>query len=173
MGIMRNSYTHVIHPFPPFSDGESRILILGSFPSVRSRETGFYYGHKQNRFWKVLSSLRKEEEPLTLDEKKAFLKRNHIALYDVIQECDIIASSDSSVRNAVPSDLKKIVTSSKIRAVFCNGTLAAKLYEKYQKESLPLPCYFLPSTSAANAAMRLEDLERKWAVINDILEGEE
>lgn len=173
MGLPMNTMTEVIHPFVPYYSNDSRILILGSFPSVKSREVGFYYGHKQNRFWKVTAHLRGEEVPQSVEEKKAFLLRNHIALYDVIQSCEIRGSSDASIRNAVPTDLNAMIQNSRISAVFCNGKTAFHLYEKYQKTTVSVPCFFLPSTSAANAAVSFDRLVEKWKIINDILDRKE
>lgn len=155
-------YQHVTQPFEPVYDKNSRILILGSFPSVKSREMGFYYGHPQNRFWKVLSGILEEQAPQSVGEKKNMLLRNRIAIYDVIESCDIIGSSDSSIRNVVPADIMNIVENSGIRAVFANGKTSAKLYRKYQDEGIGLPITELPSTSPANAAFSLERLMEIW-----------
>ena len=156
--------THITHPFPPLYDKDSRILILGSFPSVKSREQMFFYGHPQNRFWKVLSAVLKEEVPQTIEEKAAMLHKHHIALWDVIFSCDIKGSSDSSIRNARPTDLSAILTGSKIERVFCNGSTSAKLYARYQEKTLGIPAVCLPSTSPANAAWSLERLTEVWSV---------
>ena len=152
--------THVIHPFEPFFDENSRVLILGSFPSVKSRQEGFYYGHKNNRFWKLLSSLAEEEEPKSTEQKKAFLQHNGIALYDVIEECDIRGSSDASVRNAKVSDLGMILSSCSIEKIICNGRTAGDLYERYQREKTGREAVVLPSTSSANASFSLEKLKK-------------
>ena len=123
--------THT-HEFPPFYDGRSRILILGSFPSVKSREQQFYYGHPRNRFWKIMAALAGEEEPLTTAGKRALAARRRIALWDVIESCEIRGSSDSSIRNVVPTDLSVILSACDIREIYTNGKLAYKLYQKYQ-----------------------------------------
>lgn len=157
-----SEYQHVTHTFAPLYDANSKILILGSFPSVKSREQGFYYGHKQNRFWKVISAILKVDEPQTIEDKKEMLLKAHIAVYDVIESCDIIGSSDSSIRNVVPSDIKTIVDKSQVSAVFCNGKTAGKLYKKYQAETCDLPMVELPSTSPANAAFMVERLINSW-----------
>lgn len=157
-----SEYQHVTQPFEPVHDAKSKILILGSFPSVKSRQLGFYYGHPKNRFWSVLSEIFGEEPPVTVAEKKTMLLRNHVALYDVIESCDIIGSSDSSVRNAVPADIAGIVEKSDIQAVFTNGRLAGKLYRKYHAEKIDLPMTELPSTSPANAAFSKERLVEIW-----------
>lgn len=164
-----SEYQHVNHTFSPLYDANSKILILGSFPSVKSREQGFYYGHKQNRFWKVISAILEVKEPQTIDEKKEMLLKANIAVYDVIESCDIIGSSDSSIRNVIPSDIATIVANSNVKAVFCNGKTAGRLYKKYQAETCNLPMIELPSTSPANAACKLERLIETWNIINVIL----
>lgn len=153
------------HPFPPLYDRESRILILGSFPSVKSREEAFFYGHPQNRFWKTTAGVLSERTPITIEEKKAFLHRNHIALWDVIQSCDIIGSSDSSIRNAVPNDLTEIFKAADIQAIYCNGAKSYQYYEKYQEKMLGRKAVKLPSTSPANAAFSLDKLMESWKKI--------
>ena len=158
-------HTHVEHPFGPLYDRDSRILILGSFPSVASRQQDFYYGHPYNRFWKVLASLFDEKVPKTIEEKKSLLKRHHIALYDVIKECDIKGSSDSSIRNAVPTDLKEILDKSMIRRVYCNGKLSGSLYKRYQEKDTGIEARILPSTSPANAAYGMKELMECWKEI--------
>ena len=157
--------SHIIHPIPPVFDTDSRILILGSFPSVKSRESCFFYGHPQNRFWKLLARLRKEDIPSSVEEKKAFLLRNHIAVWDTIHSCSIEGSSDSSIRDVVPTDLGVILRAAKIDAVFCNGQTAYRLYERYQLAQTGLPATVLPSTSPANAAYSVERLTESWRVL--------
>lgn len=149
-------------PFCPVYNGESKILILGSFPSVKSREQGFYYGHPRNRFWKVLAGILQMEEPDTIARKKEMLLMHHIAVYDVIEGCEIEGSSDSSIRNVTPADIRGIVEASKIRIVFTNGKTAGKLYKKYHAKDIVLPMIELPSTSPANAAFSLEKLTEVW-----------
>ena len=146
----------VIHPIKPVYDKNSKILILGSFPSVKSREEGFFYGHKQNRFWKVVSGIFEEEEPESIEEKKALLIRNKIALWDVIQSCDIVGSSDSSISNVVPNDLSIILSTADIKAIYVNGKT-----EPVIKRS----AICLPSTSPANAAWNMEKLLSAWKII--------
>lgn len=159
------------HPFDPLFDDDSEILILGSYPSVKSRETNFYYGHRQNRFWKVLADIYGEDVPVSVDEKKAFLHRRHIALWDVIQSCDITGSSDSSIRNVVPCDLSKVLSRApKIKKIFVNGSTAGRYYRKYMKE-ISIPMEVLPSTSPANAAWSLERLSDEWKKIKDDTEN--
>ena len=155
----------IIHPIPPLYREDSRILILGSFPSVKSRETAFFYGHPQNRFWKVTAKVFGEDTPLTIDEKKAFLLRNHIALWDVIASCEITGSSDSSIRSVVPNDLTPILAAADIRQIYVNGGTAAKYYDRYQKQVLGREAMRLPSTSPANAAWSLDRLIEAWSII--------
>lgn len=123
------------HTFQPVFDAYSKVLILGTFPSVKSRENCFYYGHPQNRFWKVIAHLTGEPVPETIEQKKSLLLQNKIAIWDVIQSCDIVGSSDSSIKNVTASDLSLVLTKSSISKIFANGATAAKLYNKYQKES--------------------------------------
>jgi TDG/mug DNA glycosylase family protein len=163
-------YQHVTHQdIAPFYDPDSRILILGSLPSIGSRKAHFYYAYRTNRFFAVLASLFEEKEPLGTEERKAFLKRHHIALYDVIWECDIQASSDSSIRNAVPNDLSLIRKQAKIQAVFTTGKTASRLYREYDGEDN----IELPSPSAANAAMSLLKLKEAYSVILPYLSSSE
>ena len=157
------------HPFPPLYDDRSRILILGSFPSVKSRETAFFYGHPQNRFWRVLAQLLDVPVPQTVEEKSALLHARHIALWDVIASCRIEGSSDSSIRDATPNDLTPILQAAPIRAVFCNGASSYVLYQKHQAKSTGLAAVQLPSTSPANAAWSLDRLTDAWRVILEYL----
>ena len=156
-------YQNISHGFGPVYNSESRILILGSFPSVKSREQAFFYGHPRNRFWKVLAAVLKEEEPQTVEEKKAMLFRRGVAVYDVIEQCSIIGSSDSSIKDVVPADLGKIVGESQNQKVYTNGKTAGTLYKKYQDKEMNLPMEELPSTSPANAAYSLEKLTEIWS----------
>jgi double-stranded uracil-DNA glycosylase len=151
------------HPFPPVFDGESRQLILGSFPSVLSRKQAFYYGHPQNRFWPLIAAIYGEDIPQSIREKKALILRHHLALYDVISSCLITGSSDASIRQVVPSDLSLI--KAPIKEVILNGQTAGKLYQRYQEAKTSLPFVILPSTSPANAAKSLKDLEEEWGKI--------
>ncbi len=153
------------HPFPPLYDAHSEILILGSFPSVKSREQQFFYGHPQNRFWRVTAAVFGCETPQSIEEKRTFLLQNHIALWDVIASCEIVGSSDSSIRNVIPNDLSPIFAAAQIRQVYVNGGTAAKFYAKYQQPALEKSAVRLPSTSPANAAWTLEKLIAAWAVI--------
>lgn len=157
----------IIHPIPPVWDEHSRILILGSFPSVKSREMMFFYGHPQNRYWKVLAALFGEKVPMTVPERKSFLLRNHIAAWDVIASCRITGSSDSSIRDVVPNDLRPILGGADIRRIFTNGGTAWKMYHRYTEPVVGRPAVRLPSTSPANAAWSLDRLIREWKVIRE------
>ena len=156
---------HVIHPFAPVWNAQSRVLVLGSFPSVRSREMGFYYGHPQNRFWRVLSMLYQEGLPISVQERRAFVLRHGVALWDALASCDIVGSSDQSIRNAIPNDIASLLKKSTIERVFLNGQRAYAAYHRHCGECLALPAVALPSTSAANAAWSLERLVEAWRVI--------
>jgi len=151
-----------IHNIDPVFDRYSQVLILGSFPSVKSRGQQFFYGHPQNRFWKVISSITDEELPQTIDDKKDLLLRNNIAVWDVIKSCDITGSSDSSITNVVPNDIYKILNNSNIKSIYANGDKAYSLFRKYFEE---LKVIKLPSTSPANAQYSLERLVEEWEVI--------
>lgn len=155
----------VCHPIAPVFDERSRILILGSFPSVKSREATFFYGHPQNRFWKVLSAVLDVKCPQTVDDKKWLLLSHRIALWDVIASCRIEGSSDSSIRDVVPTDLRPILDTAPIRAVFCNGQTAFRLYARYQQTQTGLCAIALASTSPANAAYGLDRLVENWKAI--------
>lgn len=158
-------YEHIVHSFEPVYDKASEILILGTLPSVKSRENNFYYGHKQNRFWKVLATLLKEPVPDTIEEKKAMLLARRIALWDVIQSCDIKGSSDSSIKNVQPTDIGMILEKTNITRVYANGNKAGQLYKRYQFPVTGIEAMVLPSTSPANAAWSLERLCEVWHVI--------
>lgn len=154
-----------IHNIEPVYDEHSRILILGSFPSVRSRETQFFYGHPQNRFWKLLARIYEEDVPQNVEQKKAFLRKNNIAIWDVIASCDINGSSDSSIRNVVPNDISIITQTCHICHIYCNGKQSYRLYRKYVEPQLNREAVCLPSTSPANAAWDLNKLESSWNII--------
>ena len=155
----------IIHPIPPVYDAQSKILILGSFPSVKSREAMFFYGHPQNRFWKVLAALFNEPLPTDIPRKKELLLRNHIAVWDVIHSCDIVGSSDASIRNVTVNDLQLILNSSPINGIYTNGSTAGRLYAKHAEPVTGRPATVLPSTSPANAAWKLDRLIEKWGII--------
>lgn len=157
----------LIHSIPPTYDEESRILILGSFPSEASRKQEYFYGHPQNRFWKVLSAVFEDSLPGSIEEKKAFLHKHGIALWDVIASCDIIGSSDSSITNVKVNDLTVVLNVAKIQAIFVNGRKASELYKKYIEPTIGISASYLPSTSPANAFWSLEKLISAW----DVLKG--
>lgn len=159
----------VTHPFPPLFDSNSRILILGSFPSVKSREGLFFYHHPQNRFWRVLAAVLQCPVPGTIPEKRDFLLSHRIALWDTIASCSIEGSSDSSIRDVVPNDLTPILSGAPIAQIFCNGAASYRYYEKYQRERTKRAAIKLPSTSPANAAWSLERLTAEWSVIRPYL----
>lgn len=162
-------YQHVTHTFEPVFNEKSKVLILGSFPSVKSRENNFYYGHPQNRFWKVLAQIFECEVPLTIDEKRSFLLEHHIAVWDVIESCTIIGSSDTSIRDVMVNDFSRVLANSSIERIYVNGTKAYDLYQKYAKKQDGIPVVKLPSTSPANAAWSLEKLCGEWHKIRDLI----
>ena len=153
------------HPIQPIYDENSKILILGSFPSVKSREEGFFYGHPQNRFWKVTSVVFEDDTPHTVEEKKSFLLRNRIAVWDVIGSCDIEGSSDSSIKNVIANDLSVIINHADIRQIYINGQTAYKYYRKYSEKVIGRAAICLPSTSPANATWSVERLIEAWSCI--------
>ncbi len=155
----------IIHPIPPVYDENSKVLILGSFPSVKSREQCFFYGHGQNRFWKVIASVCNEKVPKSTEEKKELLLKNKIAVWDVIHSCQISGSSDSSIKNAVPNDINYIIKESRIERIFTNGKKADELYRKHLEKQTGIKAVCLPSTSPANAVFSLERLIKEWEII--------
>lgn len=160
------------HPFPAIYALDSRILILGSFPSVKSREQKFFYGHPQNRFWRIMAALLGTDIPQTTEEKRAFLLAHRIALWDVIASCDIAGSSDASIRNAVPNDLSPILETASVRQIFTNGGTAHRLYRKYIYPLTGREDIVLPSSSPANAARSLDALIDAWQIVREALETE-
>ena len=148
----------VRHPFPPLYNGESETLILGTMPSVASRENGFYYGHKRNRFWPVLAALFDEALPASNEERRSLALRHNIALWDVLKSCEIKGSSDASIKNAEANDIASLASKTKIKRIFTNGKKAFELYTRLSADSVRLPAYILPSTSPANQRCSLEDL---------------
>ena len=157
-------YQHISHGFDPVFDERSRVLVLGSFPSVLSRENRFYYGNPRNRFWRVMASALGEREPAIDDigAKRALLLRHGVALWDVVESCDVRGSSDASIRNVVPADVARITGVAPIGAVLCNGGTAGRLYARWLEPVTGLPAVTLPSTSPANAAWSAERLEARW-----------
>lgn len=178
MAASDEGYQHIEHGFEPVFDERSRVLVLGSFPSVLSRANDFYYGNPQNRFWRVMAACLgvpvppnegdplASGEPATLDAsiavKRAMLLNGGVALWDVIESCDIKGSSDASIRNVVPAHIERIAGAAPIEVVVCNGGTAGRLYKRYLQERTGLPAIVLPSTSPANAAWRLERLVERW-----------
>lgn len=160
--MKQNEYTNITHSFPPFYSESSKLLILGSFPSVKSRKDGFFYGHPQNRFWKMLAAVYGEALPTDITQKKVLLERHNIALYDVIYSCDIVGSSDSSIKNVVPANLNEIIENSQVERIILNGKTAEKFFRKYQDNSLFDMASVMPSTSPANAAFSLQRLIEVW-----------
>ena len=163
--MAKDNYKTILHPLEPCFTKESKILILGSFPSVKTREYGFFYGHPQNRFWRVMEILFNEELANSIATRKDFLSRHKIALYDSIYQCDIVGSSDASIKNVVPSDLSRIIKGADIKEVILNGATSYKYYKKYYEKDLGLEGVKLPSTSPANARYSLDDLVNEWRVI--------
>lgn len=158
-----SGYVHIKHGFSPVFNENSEILILGTLPSVRSRETEFYYGHERNRFWQVTAAITKSPVPCTTDEKKKMLLDNGIAIWDVIDECDIIGSDDSSIRNVIPADINSLLEKTGINRIYGNGAKACQLYDRFIGKSTGMPIIRLPSTSPANAAWSLERLIAEWS----------
>lgn len=159
----------VIHNFKPIYDSRSRILMLGTMPSPKSREIGFYYGHPRNRFWKVVSDVCGEELPESKEDKIAFSLRNHIAVWDVLAGCEIRGADDSSIRNPIPNDMNEIIKTADIQAVFATGTKAAQLYKRYCYPKTGMEAFTLPSTSPANCTVSYEELYRAYSVIRRYL----
>lgn len=160
-------YERIKQPFEPVYDKNSRILILGSLPSVKSRENGFYYGHPQNRFWKAIAGIYGLNVPENIFDKKELLYKCRIAVWDVIESCEIKGSSDSSIREVVAADFSIVLDKCNIEKIFANGKTAERLYNKFAKEKTGREIIELPSTSPANAAYSLEKLMIKWSVIKD------
>ena len=162
----------IIHPFPPLFDSNSKILILGSFPSVKSREQMFFYGHPQNRFWKVMSKVFEADELNTIEQKKDFLYFHGIALWDVIASCEITGSSDSSIRNVISNDISVILKTAHINQIFVNGKTADKYFKKFISKQIDREAVCLPSTSPANAAWSLDRLVDSWKIIRSFTDND-
>jgi hypoxanthine-DNA glycosylase len=158
--------SRIDHPFGPLYSDHSRILVLGSFPSIRSREQNFFYGHPQNRFWKVISAVFHEPLPQTVREKRDMILRNDLALWDSIASCEIAGSSDASIRNAEPNDISCILNNCSIEHIYCNGRKSHDLYCRYIEPQTGRRAECLPSTSPANARWTLERLIESWSVLN-------
>ena len=159
--------SRITHPFGPLFSENSRVLILGSFPSVKSREQQFFYGHPQNRFWKVLAALYHQGLPLTIPEKKALILDHGLALWDSVASCIITGSADASMKSVQANDLSPILDSCPIGRIFCNGKTSWQMYEKLIQPVTGREAVCLPSTSPANAQWSLERLIDAWAVILD------
>lgn len=154
----------VIHPIPPLFDKNSKTLILGSFPSVKSREAMFFYGHPQNRFWRLMAKIFDEEAPQTVEQKKQLVLSHNLALWDSIHSCVVTGSSDSSIKNVVPNDLSVILDNSKVDRIFANGATSYNIYQKYIYPTTRIKAIKLPSTSLANAAFSLDRLYEAWKI---------
>lgn len=150
------------HPVKPIFDKNSKTLILGSFPSVKSREMCFFYGHPQNRFWHVLARICNSEIPKSVEDKTNLILSNNFALWDVIHSCEIEGSSDSLIKNAVPNDISVILNNSRVDRIFVNGKKAEALYKKYIEKNVGIKAIYLPSTSPANAAWGEDRLTEFW-----------
>ena len=157
--------TRVTHEFPALYDRESQVLMLGSIPSPKSREMAFYYGHPQNRFWKVMAAVLGEDIPETIPQKKAMLKKHHIALWDVLDSCTIVGASDTSIEDPVVNNIGELVKKSKVSRIFCTGATAYNLYKKFCANDVGIKAIKLPSTSPANCAVSQEKLVEAYKVI--------
>ena len=162
----------VVHGIDPVADERSRVLILGSFPSVKSRESRFFYGHPQNRFWRTLAAVLGEDVPKTVEEKRAFLLQNRIAVWDVVAECEITGSSDSTIKNVIPNEIERILNVAPIEQIFTNGATAHRFYGRYLQSRTGRAAICLPSTSPANATWSQERLIEAWQLVGKILRGD-
>lgn len=169
---MAETYRGILHPFAPVWDRQARALVLGTFPSVQSRANAFYYGHPQNRFWRLLATLFDEAVPVTVPEKQALLYRRHIALWDVLASCEIVGSDDGSIRKPVPNDVAALLSLTPQLRVFANGKAAVELYRRLLWAQTGVPIIPLPSTSPANAAWSLARLVADWQPLKTCVAGE-
>lgn len=160
----------LVHTVPPVFNENSKILILGSFPSIKSREGEFFYHHPQNRFWRVISAICDEKLPETIDDKKQLLIRNQIALWDVVHSCQVIGSADSSIKNVIPNDITPVIEHADIQRIYANGATAFRLYKRYIYKDNRREIILLPSTSPANASFSLEKLIDIWSVIRPMMD---
>lgn len=166
-------YEHLQHTIDPVFDRRSRVLLLGSFPSPKSREVGFFYGHPQNRMWRVLAEVMNERAvPQTVEDRTAFLLSYRIAMWDVIASCAIKGASDASIRDVVPNDLSRILDVAPIQAIFCTGGKSHQLYRRYQEKLVGIPAIKLPSTSGANASWGFDRLVAAYQVVAEVLAGD-
>lgn len=161
----------VNHNFKPVYDNNSKVLILGTIPSVKSREEGFYYGHPRNRFWKIIADIFETNIPNTIEEKESFLLKNNIALWDVLKSCDIEGSSDSSIKKPIPNDINNIIEKTNIKKIYTTGKKATELYNKYLYEKTKIESIYLPSTSPANQAISYDKLKKEYAKILEHLKN--
>lgn len=170
---MKNQLEHITHTMSPIVDENCIILINGSILSPKSREYECYYGHPQNKFWKIICGLWNEEDPVTPELRHKFALQHHIALWNVINECDIVGASDATIKNVIPNDMNEILDVANIKEIFNLGRKANLLFEKYCLPNLgtPVPHYYLPSTSPANAAIKFDELSKKFRVIRDIIDS--
>ena len=163
--IPMNSGQRIAHPFGPLYGEKSRVLILGSFPSVKSREQQFFYGHPQNRFWKVVAAVFDQEPPVSIPEKKELILNHGLALWDSIASCVVTGSSDASIREVRPNDLRRILDACPIERIYCNGRKSHEIYCRYILPELGREALCLPSTSPANAQWSMEKLIAAWSVL--------
>ena len=161
--------SHEIHNIPPVYNDNSRVLILGSFPSRKSREDTFFYAHPRNRFWQIIAAICGESTPITVSEKRALLLAHGIALWDVCAECDIHASSDAAIKNVVPNDIPSLISKTKVTHIFTNGMTADNLYNKLVLPVTKIHATRLPSTSPANASQTAETLYQQWKMIKEFI----
>ena len=166
------SAARLVHTIAPVYDARSRVLLLGTFPSPKSRASGFFYGHPQNRFWRVLAAVFASETPQTIAEKRRFLLSHGIALWDVIASCEITGSADSSIKNVIANDLSPILAAADIRQIFVNGKTAEKFYRKYTEPVFGRAAICLPSTSPANAAWSMERLIAAWQHVREAMRAD-
>jgi len=159
----------IIHPFEPIFDKNSKVLILGSLPSPKSREIGFYYGHPQNRFWKVLSKIFEEQIPSSIEGRKKFVLKYHIALWDVVKNCEIKGASDSSISNVEVNDIKGLIQKTSIKYVITTGKKADSLYQKYILPITNIESLCLPSTSPANCVVKEEKLIESYQILKELV----
>lgn len=167
---MNSSAEKIVHPIPPVFDSQSRVLILGTMPSPKSRESGFYYGHPQNRFWRVLAALWNEQVPETTEEKRAFALQHGIALWDVLASCSIVGASDASIRDAVPNPIGDLLRQTRIHSVVTTGKTAGKLYQKFCFPQTRKTAIVLPSTSPANCRIPMETLITEYKILRELLQ---
>ena len=151
--------------FAPVASPRSHVLILGSFPSAKSREVGFYYGHPQNRFWPLMAHLLGQPIPETIEQKKALILQNGLALWATVCCCTITGASDASIRDVQPNDIAMLCRTYPIEKIYCNGAASFRVYQKYAQEQTGITAEKLPSTSPANAAWRMERLQTAWAQV--------